>query len=147
MTRILLALLVLAGCAGPPPPVPPTLVTIAATATADANASRAGGGAPVSVRVYQLTSPAGFEGAQFFQLLNGDAAILKDDLVKRDDLLLGPGQSRTLSLAPPDRAQAIGVFAAYRDYEQVAWRAVAPIAAHKTTTMTITAGRAGVSIQ
>ena len=77
----------------------------------------------------------------------GTQAVLKDDLVKRDDLLLAPGASKTLPLAPPDRAQSIGVFAAFRDYEKVAWHAVAPIPAHKSSVMTVTAGKAGVVVK
>lgn len=134
----------LAAC-GPAPP-PPTLVDVSASATADANAAGGGGGgAPVSLRVYQLASPAGFEAAQFFPLFNGDAAVLKDDLVKRDDLLLAPGQSRTLSLAPPDRAHAIGVFAAYRDYEHVTWRAVVAVPPNVRSTLTVVADKAGIT--
>jgi len=136
---------VLAACGGPRP-VPPTLVTVIASASEDANAAAGGGpGAPVSLRVYQLVSPAGFEGAQFFPLFNGDAAVLKDDLVKRDDLLLAPGQSKTLRLAPADRVTAIGVFAAYRDYENVAWRAVVAVPAHASSTLVVTAGKTGVT--
>jgi len=142
----LLLLLAAAACGGPPPP-PPTVLNAEVTVAADANAGPGGTGAPVSLRIYQLVSPAGFEGAQFFPLFNGDAAVLKDDLVKRDDLLLAPGQSKTLTLSPPDRAKAIGVFAAYRDYESVAWRAVAAIPANQTSTLTVTAGKAGLSIK
>lgn len=136
-----LAVGALSGCGGPPP-LPPTVVNATIATTPDAN-----GSAPVSLRIYQLASPVGFEGAQFFQLFNGDQAVLKDDIVKRDDLLLAPGQSKTLVLTPPDRAKVIGVFAAYRDYEQVAWRGVAAIPANKTSTLTVTAGGAGVTVK
>lgn len=141
----LLLLLALAACGGPPP-VPPTLVAATATASPDANAAAgSGAGAPVSLRIYQLVSPAAFEAAQFFSLFNNDAAALKDDLVKRDDLLLAPGQSKSLALAPADRVTAIAVFAAYRDYENVAWRAVVTVPPHLSSTLTVTAGKAGVT--
>ena len=133
--------LLLAGCGGPPPP-PPTVVEAKVSAAADAN-----GAAPVSLRIYQLVSPAGFEAAQFFPLFNGDAAVLKDDLVKRDDLLLAPGQSRSLTLSPPDRAKAIGVFGAYRDYEKVSWRGVAAIPPNATSVLSVTAGASGLSVK
>ena len=87
----------LAGCGGPPPP-PPTLVSVTITAE-----PRSNNGAPLSLRVYQLASPVAFEAAQFFPLYNGDAALLKDDLIKRDDVLLAPGQSKTLALKPTDK--------------------------------------------
>ena len=116
---ILPMLALLSGCGGPPPPPPPTVVNATVASTADTNSNGSGAGAPVAIRVYQLVSPAGFGGAQFFALFDKDAATLKDDLVKRDDLLLAPGQSRSLTIMPEDRAHAIGVFAAYRDYEHV----------------------------
>lgn len=132
--------LLLAGCAAPPPPPPPpATVAVTASAAADAN-----GGAPVALRVYQLASPAGFEAAQFFPLFNGDAALLKDDLVRRDDLLLAPGQSRTLALSPPERAKTIGVFAAFRDYEGRAWRVALPVPPNQASALTVTAGAAGL---
>ena len=129
----------LAGCGAPPPP-PPTVIQATIAAAAGVN-----GGAPVALRIYQLVSPAGFQGAQFFPVFEKDKATLKDDLVKRDDVLLAPGGSKTLTLMPEDRAHAIGVFGAYRDYEHVAWQAVIDIPAHQTSTLTVTAGPAGVT--
>lgn len=140
-----MALGLLAGCGGPPPPPPPTIINATITAGADANASASGDGAPVAVRIYQLVSPAAFNGAQFFPLFDKDAATLGGDLVKRDDLLLAPGQSRSLTLQPEDRAHAIGVFAAYRDYEHADWHVVADIPAHKTSTLTVMVTKAGLT--
>lgn len=137
----MLALLV--GCGGPAP-VPPTVVNATVAAGSDANAGVDGKGAPVALRIYQLVSPAGFAGAQFFSVFDKDAATLKDDIVKRDDLLLAPGQSKTLTLMPEDRAHAIGVFGAYRDYEHVVWHAVVDIPAHQTSTLTVSADKAGI---
>ncbi len=138
-------LTLLAACGGPPPPPPPTLVKASIAASTDANAGANGVGAPVALRIYQLVSPAGFSGAQFFPLFDKDAATLKDDLVKRDDVLLAPGQSRDLSLMPEDRAHAIGVFAAYRDYEHVTWHVVVDIPAHQTSILTVAATKSGLS--
>lgn len=140
---ILAATAALAACSPAPPP--PTLVAVKATAEADANAGPDGRGAPVSIRIYQLASPAGFEGAQFFQLFNGDAATLKDDIVKRDDLLLAPGTSKDLPLAPTDKVKAIGVFGAFRDYENAAWHAVVTVPPHESSVLTVTATKAGVT--
>ena len=132
-------LLSLAACGGPPPP-PPTLVSVVATAESGSNA-----GAPVALRVYQLASPAAFDGAQFFAVFNGDAAVLKDDLVKRDDMILAPGQSKTIALAPADRVTTIGVFGAYRDVETTTWRATVAVPAHQSSVLTVTSGPTGVS--
>lgn len=135
------------GCASPPPPPPPpTIVEVKLSAAADANRTADGQGAPVALRIYQLGSPAGFEGAEFFRLYRQDAATLGADMVKRDEYLLAPGGSRSITLRPPDAVRAVGVFAAYRDYQNVTWRAVEAVPANKTTEMTITADGAGVAI-
>lgn len=144
MTGGLLA--AVAACGSPPPPPPPTVVAIKLSATADVNATQSGQGAPVMVRVYQLASPAAFEGAEFFRLYNADAATLGADLVKKDEYLLAPGESRSVTLSPLDPVHAIGVFAAYRDFQQATWRATAPVPAHQTTNLAIVAGATAVKL-
>ncbi len=134
----------LAGCAAPPP----TAVVVNMSATSDVNAATMGGqGAPVQLRVYQLASPSAFSNAEFFQLFNQDQATLGADLVKRDDLILAPGKTATLSLAPTAPVTALGLFAAYRNFAQVTWRAVAAVPAHKTTTLVVTAGQGGIVVK
>ena len=142
MRNVLISTLIagiLSGCGGPPPP-PPTLVSVTLTAE-----PRSNGGAPLSVRVYQLASPAAFEAAQFFPLYNGDAVLLKDDLVKRDEVLLAPGQSKTLALKPSDKTTTIGVVGAYRDYETLTWRTVTPVPPHQSSVLTVVSSMAGLS--
>lgn len=144
MTCGLLAMV--AACGSPPPPPPPTVVAVKLSAAADSNATQSGQGAPVVVRIYQLASPAAFEGAEFFRLYNADAATLGPDLVKKDEYLLAPGESRSVTLSPMEPVHAIGVFAAYRDFQQATWRATAPVPAHKTTNVTIVAGASAVTL-
>ena len=96
---------ILAGCAAPPPPPPPTVVKLTLTASADVNPDPTGAAAPVVVRVYQLGSTSGFDAAEFFQIFNQDQATLKTDLIKRDDFLLAPGQTKTATLPPTDQVQ------------------------------------------
>lgn len=138
----------LAGCGGkpPPPPPPPTMVQLTLAAGTDANPDPAGAGAPVVLRVYQLGSAGGFESAEFFQLFNQDQATLKGDLVKREEFILAPGQRKTLTIMPTDQVRAIGVFAAYRDFQSATWRVDAEVPPHKTTRLTVTAGRAGLTL-
>jgi len=140
----LLTALTLAACAGPPPPVPPTVAKLALTAAADVNPTRAGQPAPVMVRIYQLGSTAAFEKAEFYQLLNSDTASLGTDLVKKDEYLLAPGTSKTETLTVPDAVRAIGVFAAYREFQRVTWRATVALPPHATTAVTVTATAAGL---
>lgn len=136
----------LAACAAPPPPPPPTQVALTLTATSDVNPSPGGTAAPVVLRVYQLASSSAFNGAEFFDMFNSDQATLKTDLIKRDDVTLAPGQTKTMVLSPTDQVKTLGVFAAYRDYVHATWRVTADIPPHKTTKITVQAGRTGLTI-
>ena len=80
------------GCGGPPPP-PPTIVNLTLSASSNVNPTAAGQGAPIAIRVYQLSSSANFNAAEFFPLYNSDAATLKTDLVHREDFLLRRGRA------------------------------------------------------
>jgi type VI secretion system protein VasD len=137
----------LAGCAGPPPPPPPTVVNITLKADASVNPTPQGQGAPVSMRIYQLGSAVNFGSAEFFPLYKDDATILKTDLIKREDLTLAPGQTKTDKLTPDSPVKAIGFFAGYRDFQQADWRGSAEIPPHQTTNITVTAGRSGITVK
>jgi len=143
----LLALSGLQSCASPPPPQPPTVVNISITTTADDNPTVDNQGAPLALRVYQLAGTANFSAAEFFPLFNDDASTLKTDLVHRDDFLLAPHASKTLTLMPKDNVASIGVFGAYRAFQTSAWRASVDVAPHKTTNVTVTAGHDGLVLK
>ncbi len=138
---------VLFGCSSPPPPPPPTVVNLTMVTTADSNPTTDNVGAPVALRVYQLASPTNFNGAEFFALYNGDAALLKTDLLRREDSLLAPGATKKQAIMPNDQVKSIGVFAAYRDPSKVVWRVAADVAPNKTTNITVTAGHDGLVIK
>jgi type VI secretion system protein VasD len=142
-------LLALAACSSPPPPPAPPAPTVAnlqLTATADSNPTADGQGAPVAVRVFQLASKSRFEGAEFFNLFNGDAAALGADAVAKDELILVPGTTKSLKLTPTDAVHAIGVFAAYRDFSHSTWRADCDLPAHQTTAIIVTSARGGIKL-
>jgi type VI secretion system protein VasD len=130
----------------PPPPPPPTRVSLEISITADANATPDGQGAPVSIRVYQLAAKSAFEGAEFYELYHTDAATLGPDLIKKDEMLLSPGTSKSMPLMPADSVHTIAVFAAYADFQNVAWRADSDVPPHQTTIMTVTADRSGIKL-
>lgn len=136
----------LAGCSSPPPPPPPTVVNLSMSATNDVNPTVDNVGAPIALRIYQLSSTANFNAAEFFPLYNADAATLKTDLVHREDFLLAPGATHTETIKPDASVKAIAIFAAYRDFQHAAWRATADIEPNKTNCITLTAGRAGLTL-
>ena len=141
-----LLVLGLVACAAPPPPPPPTVVDLKLNTAKDVNQTQAGQGAPVVVRVYQLSSPAGFEKAEFFRLLNQDSATLGADIVKKDEYLLAPGTSKSVNMTPMASVKALGVFAAYRDFQNVTWRGTAEIPPNKTTNVVVDADGKGIKV-
>jgi type VI secretion system protein VasD len=143
---LLLGLLgVLAGCASPPPP--PTVVMVTLTADANDNPTPTGQGAPLVVRIYQLSSDAAFSSAEFFQLFSQDQATLKTDLVKKDEYILPPGQTKTATLSPMDPVTTIGIFAAYQNFAAVTWRAEVTVTPHQTTKINVQAGAKGIIVK
>ncbi len=141
-------LLLAAACAkDPPPPPPPTIVNVKVSGTAAVNATPNGVGAPVAIRVYQLGSSIAFDREEFFRIYKEDAATMGPDLLKKDEFLLIPGATKTLTLKPMDPVHNIGVFAAYGDFQHVIWRASTEIPAHKTTDITVTADKPGIKLE
>ena len=133
----LLLNLLLVGCAAdapvqPPPPPPPTIVNLQIDTAADLNADINGNGAPVMLRVYELRQKSSFNAADFFALFNNEKATLAADLARKQELLLQPGESKTLSLNPDEDVHAIGFFAAFRDLDTAQWRADVEVKAHQT---------------
>ena len=147
---VVAVMLMLEGCGGapppPPPPPPPTVAELKLVATSDVNPTTSGAGAPLVVRVYQLGSTAAFEKAEFFQLFQNDAATLGADLIKKEEYRLAPGETKTETLKPPDSVHAIGVFGAYRAFQDVPWRVSAPVPPQKTTEIAVTAGADGLHL-
>lgn len=143
------AALCLSGCGSKSPPaapVQPTAVYLTLSAAKDANATAEGKGAPVGLRVYKLASTTTFNQAEFLQLFERDAALLKDDILGRKEYLLAPGQTKTVTMTLDDKVKAIGVFAAYRDYDAVKWRGQAEFPEHETTNVFVLAGNTGLAV-
>jgi len=134
----------LAGCA--PKPVV-TTVSLTLVAGADVNPDARGRASPLTVRVYALKSPGPFEGADFFSLFEKDQATLGAELVQREEMLLRPGETRTLDLTLPPDAKAIGVMAAFRDLDRARWREVRPVQTGKAQSMAVTFGARQIRVE
>ena len=135
---------VLASCVAPPPP--PAIVNLTLKAVGDVNLTAAGAAAPVQLRVYQLTSTAAFDGAEFFALLERDIATLGGHLVRREDFLLAPNETKTSTLYPEAPVTALGVFIGARSIDGVTWRGSWVLPPNRTSGLTVTAARAGVTL-
>lgn len=132
---------VLLGCASEPPvqppPPPPTIVNLQIETSADLNADINGNGAPLMLRIYELREQSNFNSADFFALFNNEKATLAADLVRKQELLLQPGETKSLSLSPDNDVQSIGFFAGFRQLDTAQWRAVAGVKEHQTQTVQI----------
>lgn len=77
---------------------------------------------PVLVKVYALRSPASFQAADFFALQSQPEQILGKDLLEMDQLVLAPGESRSIKKPGNPEVTAIGIVAEYRLLEKNKWR-------------------------
>jgi type VI secretion system protein VasD len=125
-------ILALAGCSTTPKPVVSSL-NVSLQASADVNPDARRRASPITVRVYAMKSAAPFESADFFSLFEKDAATLGSELVQREEILLKPGDQKTLAFKFGPEVKAIAVLAAFRDLERSRWRAVHPIDVGKST--------------
>ncbi len=119
------ALLLLGGCADKKPS--PTVIDLAISAGLDINPNAQGRASPVVLRVYHLASPNAFEEADFFQLFEQDAAILGQDMIGREEIIVTPGAAQTVSQEVAPEVRHLGVIAAYRETETSVWRASAVV--------------------
>lgn len=128
------------GCASTPepePPPPPTVVNLQIDSAVVINPDSDGHAAPVMLRIYELRESSGFESADFFALFDREQATLAADLVRKQEMLIKPGESKTLTIKPDDDVRAVGFFAAFRQLDTAQWRAVAPVTAHETRSFSV----------
>ncbi|MBV8703934.1 MAG: type VI secretion system lipoprotein TssJ [Acetobacteraceae bacterium] len=139
--RSVLLGLPLAACGGPPPPpAPPPAppeIDLAIQAGADQNPDADGHATPVSVRVFQLTGTGRFEGADVFALSDHPESALGDELAGVEQVIVQPGETRTLTAAPKPGVQFVGTAVLFRDIDRAQWRATAPIAPHGPTRLAL----------
>jgi type VI secretion system protein VasD len=128
-----------AACAKQPPP--PAQLALAVSAGADQN-----GGSPVAVRVFQLTDAARFERADPIALMRGDRSVLAEDLAGSQELVLAPGESRSISAELKHGVTVLGIAAFFRDIDRAHWRASAPVPATGTVRLELRTDAQGVSL-
>ncbi len=122
----LLLLTALSACGGPPPPPPPAVLTLTLVGGKDQNPDAGGHPVSVAVHLYQLTSPARFERADVFSLLEKDKETLADDLAASETVLLPAGQTMSITRPLKPGVQVLGAAVAFRDIDAATWRVSAP---------------------
>jgi len=138
-------LLWLARCGGPPPPPPPSL-DLTIIGGADQNPDPAGQPAPMAIRLYQLASDAAFARADVFALIDREAAILGADDLGSEEIVIAPGERRTVAHPLKPGARILGVVALFRDIDRTMWRAQAPLAEHGPTHLVLKTAKLSVML-
>jgi type VI secretion system protein VasD len=139
--RLLLAgpaLLSVAGCGGPPAPA---VVELSIRASADVNPTPAGMPVSVAARLYSLMGRGRFMSADAYALMDREKATLGDESAGSEEVVVRPGETRNMTLAPKPGVRYLGVAVLFRDIDRAQWRAIAAIAPAGLTRLALTIGR------
>ncbi len=117
----LILLTLLTGCATTRPPAD-TAFTLSLDASPTVNPDSLGRPAPILVGLYDLKSTAAFTASGFAPLQDHAKASLGDDLVGFDQLILRPGEQRTIERTGNTRMRSLGIVAGYRELNRHVWR-------------------------
>jgi type VI secretion system protein VasD len=103
------------------------------SAAANINPNRRGTPQPVKLHVFYLAEDDAFVQANFGDLIDPESAVLGDELVRRAESLIGPGETLALDEKFDEAAKFIGVVAEFTDVDVASWRAVAAVPARRWT--------------
>lgn len=133
--RIVLAVAaVLAACAAPPPPPPPPpTLELSIVSSPDQNQDPSGRAAPVAVHLYQLTGSGKFERASMLQLTENEAQTLGDQSVGSEEIIVKPGETRTIKRELKPGVQFLGAAVLFRDVNRAHCCGFSPVAPHGPT--------------
>ena len=108
------------------------------SATADVNPDMQGRPSPIILHVMELNSNEQFNRLDYMGLTQPSGAALGPELLGKNQVVLQPGESRTLPLELNPMTTAIGLVAGYRDIDNAVWRKIVPINQGKTKGISIT---------
>jgi type VI secretion system protein VasD len=119
----LIAAASLAGCSSTARQVP-IPYALALTADSKVNPDVNGRPSPIQVTMYELKSPGTFQSRDYFALQADPQTALGQDLLNVDQVILKPGETRTVERPGDAQARVVGIVAGYRDLEHSHWRLV-----------------------
>jgi type VI secretion system protein VasD len=114
-----------------PAPPPPTVVELTLNSATSINPDADGKASPVVLRIYELREQSGFNGADFFAIFDKEQATLGADLVRKQELVIKPGENKTLRIEPAADTRILGFFAAFRKLDNAGWRTLTEFNAHQ----------------
>ncbi|MGA9573704.1 MAG: type VI secretion system lipoprotein TssJ [Lysobacterales bacterium] len=125
----------LSACAGAPKK---ENLGIQIAASADVNPDMEGRPSPVILHIMELNSTEQFNRLDYMGLTQPSGAALGPELLGKNQVVLQPGESKTLPMELNAATTAIGLVAGYRDIDNAAWRKIVPITQGKTKGISIT---------
>jgi type VI secretion system protein VasD len=140
----LFGLLALTQCGAPPNP---PILNLTINGGADQNPDPAGKAQPVAVRIYQLSATAKFGQADIFALKDREAATLGTESAGSQELLISPGETKTVTVNLKPSVSAAGVAVLFQSIDAATWRATAPVNAAGPTNLTATIGKLTVTLK
>lgn len=143
---LVLAALVLAGCAGPRLK-PPTEADVVLHATAGVNPDASGRPSPVVVSIYELRAAGRFTAADFLSLHERANQALAADLVRREEVLLAPGESKRLNLRLQEGSHYLGITGGFQRFGEARWRGLAAIPEGRTSRVVVRVDTTSVSVE
>ncbi len=129
----------LSACAGGPPKREALGIQI--SATADVNPDMQGRPSPIILHIMELNSTEQFNRLDYMGLTQPSGAALGPELLGKSQMVLQPGESKTLPLELNPMTTVIGLVAGYRDIDNAAWRKTVPITQGTTKSINITLGQ------
>jgi len=140
---LVVAALLINGCASAPKPTP---LTGELRASANINPSVSQRPSPLLVRVYELKSATAFNSADFVSLYQNDQATLGAEMVAREEITLNPKESRPWARTASPETRFIGVLGAFRDLDHAKWRSVLALQPGQRQRVVISADTLAIAI-
>jgi type VI secretion system protein VasD len=103
------------------------------SAAENVNPNRRGTPQPVKLYIFYLAADEGFLQASFGELTGAEVPALGKDLVRRSEVLVGPGEVAALDETFDEAAKFIGVVAAFTNIDEAVWRGIQEVPRRKWT--------------
>jgi len=132
-----IALLGLLSACAPAPPKP-QIFDIQVSAATDVNPDMQGRPSPIILHILELGSTEQFNGLDYTGLTQPSGSALGAELLSKKQMVLQPGESKTIATELNPLTTTIGLVAGYRDIDNAVWRKSAPVTPGKTKSITIT---------
>lgn len=117
---VIALLTLLSACAGAPPKR--ENLDLQLMATADVNPDMQGRPSPIILHILELNSTEQFNRLDYMALTQPSGAALGPELLGKNQVVMQPGETKSLPTELNPLTTAIGLVAGYRDIDNAVWR-------------------------